>query len=190
MPVNLDWQYPHYGMWLVVCTTFLFCLVIQDMAIVFSVFIVTLIAWHHNSNLCNLYHLQTKWWEWQRERTFNNKVLRKTFGLMMDEVTGHWTYLHNEEHEIQTATNVTIINEQWIAQNVVLTERSSTVTVKTHQDPQNTQSQGWSSIWGPTTYAVLPTQPLHKQHQNGSKRKRHSQLTTQTDTKSSASDRQ
>jgi hypothetical protein len=33
---------------------------------------------------------------------FTNKVLRKTFGLIMDEVTGHWTYLHNEEHEIQT----------------------------------------------------------------------------------------
>jgi len=33
---------------------------------------------------------------------FTNKALRKTFGLMMDEVTGHWTYLHNEEHEIQT----------------------------------------------------------------------------------------
>jgi hypothetical protein len=33
---------------------------------------------------------------------FNNKVLRKTFGLMTEEVTEHWTYLHNEEHEIQT----------------------------------------------------------------------------------------
>jgi hypothetical protein len=33
---------------------------------------------------------------------FNNKMLRKTFGLMRDEVTGYWTYLSNEEHDIQT----------------------------------------------------------------------------------------
>jgi hypothetical protein len=36
---------------------------------------------------------------------FNKKVLRKTSGLTMDEVTGHWTYLHNEEHEVQTEKN-------------------------------------------------------------------------------------
>lgn len=108
MPINLDLihrQDPHYGIWLVVFTTFLFWLIRQDMAIVFSVFIVILFAWHRNCNLCNLYHLQTKLREWQRERMFNDKVLRKTFGLMMDEVTGYWSYLHTEEHEIQTEKN-------------------------------------------------------------------------------------
>jgi hypothetical protein len=32
-----------------------------------------------------------------KQRVFENRVLRKIFGLMRDEVTGEWKKLHNEE---------------------------------------------------------------------------------------------
>jgi hypothetical protein len=35
--------------------------------------------------------------EERRMRGFQNRVLRKIFGLKRDEVTGEWTKLHNEE---------------------------------------------------------------------------------------------
>jgi len=35
--------------------------------------------------------------EEQRLRVFENRVLRRVFGLKMEEVTGDWRKLHNEE---------------------------------------------------------------------------------------------
>jgi len=35
--------------------------------------------------------------EERRPRVFENKVLRRIFGLKKDEVTGEWRKLHNEE---------------------------------------------------------------------------------------------
>jgi hypothetical protein len=35
--------------------------------------------------------------EERRLRVFENRVLRRIFGLKMDEVTGEWRKLHNEE---------------------------------------------------------------------------------------------
>jgi hypothetical protein len=35
--------------------------------------------------------------EERRLRVFENRVLRRVFGLMRDEVTGEWRKLHNEE---------------------------------------------------------------------------------------------
>jgi hypothetical protein len=32
-----------------------------------------------------------------RLRVFENRVLRRIFGLKKDEVTGHWRRLHNKE---------------------------------------------------------------------------------------------
>jgi len=47
-----------------------------------------------------LYECET-WWLTSREecrlRVFDNIVLRRIFGLKMDEVTGEWRKLHNEE---------------------------------------------------------------------------------------------
>ena len=34
---------------------------------------------------------------WMRSEVFENKVLRKTFGPKRDEITGHWMRQHNEE---------------------------------------------------------------------------------------------
>jgi hypothetical protein len=36
--------------------------------------------------------------EEHRLRVFENRVLRRIFGPKMDEVTGGWRKLHNEEH--------------------------------------------------------------------------------------------
>jgi hypothetical protein len=36
-------------------------------------------------------------WEEHRLRVFENRVLRRLFGLKRDEVTGEWRKLHNEE---------------------------------------------------------------------------------------------
>ena len=36
--------------------------------------------------------------EERRLRVFENRVLRRVFGLKRDEVTGKWRKLHNEEH--------------------------------------------------------------------------------------------
>jgi hypothetical protein len=38
--------------------------------------------------------------EEHRLRVFENRVLRRIFGLKMDEVTGEWRKLHNEELHI------------------------------------------------------------------------------------------
>jgi len=35
--------------------------------------------------------------EEQRLRVFDNRVLRKIFGPKMDEITGNWRKLHDEE---------------------------------------------------------------------------------------------
>jgi hypothetical protein len=36
-------------------------------------------------------------WKEQRLRVFENRVLRRIFGLKRDEVTAGWRKLHNEE---------------------------------------------------------------------------------------------
>jgi hypothetical protein len=40
-------------------------------------------------------------------RVFENRVLRRIFGLERDEVTGHWRKLHNEElHNLYSSPNI------------------------------------------------------------------------------------
>jgi hypothetical protein len=40
-------------------------------------------------------------------RVFENRVLRKIFGLKRDEVTGEWRKLHNEElHNLYSSSNI------------------------------------------------------------------------------------
>jgi hypothetical protein len=42
-----------------------------------------------------------------RMGVFENKVLRRTFGLKRDEVTGEWRKLHNEElHDLYSSTSI------------------------------------------------------------------------------------
>jgi hypothetical protein len=45
---------------------------------------------------CRTWSLTSR--EEQRQRVFENRVLRRIFGLRSDEVTGGWRKLHNEEH--------------------------------------------------------------------------------------------
>ena len=45
--------------------------------------------------------------EERRLRVFENRVLRKIFGLKRDEVTGEWRKLHNEElNDLYCSTNI------------------------------------------------------------------------------------
>jgi hypothetical protein len=45
--------------------------------------------------------------EEHRLRVFENKVLRKIFGLKRDEVKGDWRKLHNEElHNLYSLPNI------------------------------------------------------------------------------------
>jgi hypothetical protein len=40
-------------------------------------------------------------------RVFENRVLRRIFGLKIDEVTGDWRKLHNEElHKLYSSSNI------------------------------------------------------------------------------------
>jgi hypothetical protein len=40
-------------------------------------------------------------------RVFENRVLRRIFGLRRDEVTGDWRKLHNEElHDLYSSPNI------------------------------------------------------------------------------------
>jgi hypothetical protein len=42
-----------------------------------------------------------------RLRVFENKVLRRIFGLRRDEVTGEWRKLHNDElHELYSSPSI------------------------------------------------------------------------------------
>jgi len=41
--------------------------------------------------------------EKRRLRVFENRVLRRIFGLQRDQVTGEWRKLHNEEFKICTS---------------------------------------------------------------------------------------
>jgi hypothetical protein len=49
---------------------------------------------------------------------FENRVLRRVFGPKMDEVTGEWTKLHNEElHDLYSSPNIVrVINieKNWL----------------------------------------------------------------------------
>ena len=43
----------------------------------------------------------------QRCRVFENKVLRKIFGVKIDEITGEWRKLHNIElHALVSSPNI------------------------------------------------------------------------------------
>jgi hypothetical protein len=45
--------------------------------------------------------------EEHRLRVFENKVLRRTFGLTRDEVTGEWRKLHNKElHDLYSSRSI------------------------------------------------------------------------------------
>jgi hypothetical protein len=45
--------------------------------------------------------------EEHRLRVFENKVLRRIFGLKRDEVTGEWRKLHNEElHDLYSSQSM------------------------------------------------------------------------------------
>jgi hypothetical protein len=47
-----------------------------------------------------------------RMRVFENRVLRKIFGLKRDEVTGEWRKLHNEElYDLHCSPNITRVIE-------------------------------------------------------------------------------
>jgi hypothetical protein len=47
--------------------------------------------------------------EEHRLRVFENRVLRRIFGLRRDEVTGGWRKLHNEElHNLYSSPNIII----------------------------------------------------------------------------------
>jgi hypothetical protein len=43
--------------------------------------------------------------EQQRSREFENRVLRRIFGLKRDQVTGDWRKLHNELHNLYSLPN-------------------------------------------------------------------------------------
>jgi PAS domain-containing protein len=46
-------------------------------------------------------------WEERRLRVFENRVLRRIFGLKRDEVLGEWRELHNEElHDLYSSPNI------------------------------------------------------------------------------------
>ncbi|PNF14410.1 hypothetical protein B7P43_G01717 [Cryptotermes secundus] len=48
-----------------------------------------------------------------RLRVFENRALRRIFGLKRDEVTGGWRKLHNEElHNLYSSPSITIIFQQ------------------------------------------------------------------------------
>jgi hypothetical protein len=44
--------------------------------------------------------------EEHRLRVFENKVLRRIFGPKRDEVTGEWTKLHNELHDLYSLPSI------------------------------------------------------------------------------------
>jgi hypothetical protein len=48
--------------------------------------------------------------EERRLRVFENRVLRRTFGLKRDEVTGKWRKLHNEElNNLYSSSNIVLV---------------------------------------------------------------------------------
>jgi len=54
---------------------------------------------------CETWSLSLK--EESRLRVFENRVLRRMFGLKRDEVTGEWRKLHNEElNDLYSSPNI------------------------------------------------------------------------------------
>jgi hypothetical protein len=43
-------------------------------------------------------------------RVFENRVLRRTFGPKMDDVTAEWRKLHSEEHNLYSSPNIIELN--------------------------------------------------------------------------------
>jgi hypothetical protein len=49
-----------------------------------------------------------------RLRVFENRVLRRIFGLKRDEVTGEWRKLHNKElHDLYPSPSIIRIIKSW-----------------------------------------------------------------------------
>jgi hypothetical protein len=61
------------------------------------VFYIYNIVWALTSHKSNNRHVLYSLREEHRLRVFENRVLRRIFGLKKDEVTGEWRKLHNEE---------------------------------------------------------------------------------------------
>jgi len=65
--------------------------------------------------------LRKKRWE----RVFENRVLRRIFGLKRDEVTGEWKKLHNEE-----------LNDLYCSPNIVRVIKSRRMRSAGHVAPR------------------------------------------------------
>jgi len=51
-------------------------------------------------------------WEERRLRVFENRVLRRIFLLMREEVTGEWRKLHSEElNDLYSSPNIFQVNK-------------------------------------------------------------------------------
>jgi hypothetical protein len=65
--------------------------------------------------LCIILKYIKLWGEGREElrlRVFENRVLRRIFGLKRDEVTGEWRKLHNEElHDLSSSQSIIRIIE-------------------------------------------------------------------------------
>jgi hypothetical protein len=73
---------------------------------------------HSNTSLpvvlygCETWSLTLR--EEHRLRVFENRVLRRIFGLKMDEVTGEWRKLHNEElRDLYSSPSIIRILKSW-----------------------------------------------------------------------------
>jgi hypothetical protein len=69
--------------------------------------------------------------EEHRLRVFENRELRRIFGLQRDEVMGHWRKLHNEElHNLYSLINIIRIiksrRTRWVGHVALMGEKRNT----------------------------------------------------------------